>query len=72
LRAKERSLDVIVALAWYLLAKVLEIGPLDWGIYSLGQIVSGHTLKHLTAALGAYWLFRMIKYRRPILTTIHS
>ncbi|HZY89998.1 MAG TPA: hypothetical protein VFE78_34565 [Gemmataceae bacterium] len=56
---------VFVALGWYLLAKVLELGPVDHGIYSAGQLVSGHTLKHLAAALGAYWLFRMVKYRRP-------
>jgi hypothetical protein len=58
--------DVIVALAWYLLAKVLEAGPADHGIYNLGHIVSGHTLKHLAAGLGAYWLFHMVRHRRPI------
>jgi hypothetical protein len=62
-----RSGDVIVVLAWYLLAKLLETGPVDHGIYRMGQVVSGHTLKHLAAAMGAYWLFRMIKNRRPIL-----
>jgi hypothetical protein len=60
--------DVLVALVWYLLAKVLEAGPVDHGIYNLGHIVSGHTLKHLSAGLGAYWLFHMVKQRRPILT----
>jgi hypothetical protein len=63
--------DVLVALAWYLLAKVLETGPVDHGIYGMGRVVSGHTLKHLAAGLGAYWLFRMVKYRRPILTGTH-
>jgi hypothetical protein len=60
-----RGGDVLVALGWYLLAKGLELHFMDHGIYSLGQVVSGHTLKHLAAALGAYWLFRMVKYRRP-------
>jgi hypothetical protein len=63
-----RSGVVFIALAWYLLAKVLETGPVDHRIYSLGQVVSGHTLKHLSAATGAYCLFRMIRERRPILT----
>ena len=63
-----RSGDVIVALAWYFLAKVLETGPVDHGIYGMGHVVSGHTLKHLAAGLGAYWLLRMVRYRRPILT----
>jgi hypothetical protein len=62
-----RSADVIIALAWYLVAKILETGPVDHGIYGLGRVVSGHTLKHLAAALGAYWLFLMVKYRRPVL-----
>jgi hypothetical protein len=60
--------NVIIALAWYLLAKVLEAGPVDHGIYGMGQVVSGHTLKHLAAGLGAYWLYRMVRDRRAILT----
>jgi hypothetical protein len=66
-----RSRDVIIALGWYLLAKVLEAGPVDHGIYELGHVVSGHTLKHLSAALGAGSLFLMIKHRRSILATTH-
>jgi hypothetical protein len=63
-----RSGDVLVALGWYLLAKVLEVGVIDHGIYGAGQFVSGHTLKHLAAALGTFWLFRMVRYRRPVAT----
>jgi hypothetical protein len=62
-----RSSDVIVALAWYLLAKVLEAGPVDYGIYNLGHLTSGHALKHLAAGVGAYWLYRMVRDRRPVL-----
>jgi hypothetical protein len=61
-----RAADVLIALAWYLLAKVLEIGPVDHGIYNLGNVVSGHTLKHLAAGLGALWLVVMVRYRRPV------
>jgi hypothetical protein len=60
-----RAADVLIALAWYLLAKFLEIGLVDHGIYNLGNLVSGHTLKHLAAAAGTYWLYRMVRYRRP-------
>jgi hypothetical protein len=60
-----RAGDVIITLGWYLLAKLLELAPLDHGIYDLGHIVSGHTLKHLSAAMGAYWLYRMVCYRKP-------
>ena len=62
-----RARYVFVALAWYLLAKILETGPVDSGIYDAGRLVSGHTLKHLAAALGTFWLFLMVKQRRPVL-----
>jgi hypothetical protein len=67
-----RTRDVLVALVCYFTAKVLETGPVDHGIYGMSQLVSGHTLKHLAAALGAYWLFHMVKYRRPILIGTHA
>jgi hypothetical protein len=67
-----RGGDVLVALSWYVLAKVLEVGFIDHGIFATGQLVSGHTLKHLTAALGAYWLFRMVRHRRPSATAARS
>jgi hypothetical protein len=66
-----RSGDVIAALGWYVLAKVLETGPVDSGIYGMGHVVSGHTLKHLSAALGAYWIFRMVRDRRPVPSAAH-
>jgi hypothetical protein len=56
---------VLVALGWYLLAKGLEVGFVDHAVYAAGQLVSGHTLKHLAAAAGAFWLLLMVKYRRP-------
>src|SRR4029077_5953396 len=62
-----RSADVIIALAWYVLAKVLEAAPVDHGIYDMGGVVSGHTLKHIAAAAGACWLFLMVRHRRPVL-----
>jgi hypothetical protein len=61
-----RTSDLIAAVGCYALAKVLEIGPVDHGIYSMGYIVSGHTLKHLAAAMGAFWLYHMIRNRRPV------
>jgi hypothetical protein len=56
--------DLLLIAGFYILAKVLEI--LDKPIFSLGQIVSGHTLKHLAAALAGYSILRMIRRRRPI------
>jgi hypothetical protein len=59
-----RAGDIIIALGWYLLAKVLEVGVIDHGIYNAGHVVSGHTLKHLAAAMATYWLYRMVRLRR--------
>ena len=60
-----RGSDLVIAMGFYVLAKFLEI--VDRPIYRLGGIVSGHTLKHLAAAIGIYWIFRMVARRRPAL-----
>lgn len=57
-----RAADIYGVLGWYILAKLAEI--LDTFIYSLGEIISGHTLKHLLAGMAAYWLLRMLKRRK--------
>ena len=59
-----RGVDLIVSLLIYALAKVFEAA--DRPIFNLGGIVSGHTLKHVTAAVSAYWILRMLKLRAPI------
>ena len=41
-------------LLFYGLAKVAEL--LDVQIYSLGQVLSGHTVKHLLSAAAALWV----------------
>jgi hypothetical protein len=46
-------------------AKLLEM--LDRQVYSQGGLVSGHTLKHLVAGLGAYFILFMLQRRRAIL-----
>lgn len=56
--------DLLIVAGFYVLAKILE--TLDKQIFSLGHIVSGHTLKHLAAAMSGYWILRMVKRRRPI------
>ena len=59
-----RTADLFGCLAWYAGAKGLEL--LDSPIYSQGQIVSGHTLKHLVAAVSAYLVLFMIQHRHPL------
>ncbi|MCB8919999.1 MAG: alkaline phytoceramidase [Ardenticatenaceae bacterium] len=49
----------------YALAKAFEL--LDKPVYQLlGGVISGHTIKHLVAALATYWALRMLLLRRPL------
>ena len=57
-----RGSDFYVAVLFYLLAKAAEV--FDQALYAAGGLISGHTCKHLFAALGAYWVLRMIRLRR--------
>jgi hypothetical protein len=59
-----RTADLFCVFIFYLMAKCFEL--LDARIYSLGGIISGHTLKHLTAGLACYWILRMLKLRVAI------
>jgi hypothetical protein len=54
---------LVGVIAVYGAAKLFE--ALDGPIYSVGHLLSGHTLKHLTAALAALWLLRGLRARRP-------
>lgn len=59
-----RGTDVLVAIALYALAKGAEF--YDKEIFSAGQLVGGHALKHLFAALAILWILRMIWKRGPV------
>lgn len=59
-----RGTDIYGVILLYGAALAAEL--LDSYIYSLGEIISGHTLKHLLAALAAYQLARMLHRRRRI------
>ena len=54
----------IIAAALYALAKVLEF--YDGAVYYAGNILSGHTLKHLAAAAACFAVLRYFQVRRPI------
>ena len=56
-----RGGDLVGVLAVYGVAKALEW--LDGAIFRLGGVVSGHTLKHLVAAVSAGLVLRMLLYR---------
>ncbi len=58
-----RGNDLFYVLGFYGLSKLFE--ALDTQIFALfGGIISGHTLKHLAAAVAVYWLLRMLKKRK--------
>ena len=57
----------LIVLGWYLLAKVFE--ALDVQLFDLTSgRMSGHSLKHVAAAVGTYWLYRMLICRQPVET----
>lgn len=51
-------------LGLYVLAKLFE--EADRLLFSFGQIVSGHTLKHVVAAFALYVFLLALKFRRPM------
>jgi len=54
----------LIAIALYAIAKVFE--HFDGEIYSIGFIVSGHTLKHLAAAASCFAILKHFQVRRSI------
>jgi hypothetical protein len=59
-----RRWDLLVVLSFYVLAKVFEL--LDRPIFNASRVVSGHTLKHLSAAFAGYWILRMLQKRERL------
>ena len=59
-----RNLDFLIVFGLYALAKICE--TFDKRIYWFGQVISGHTLKHLAAAAAGYWILRMLQQRVPL------
>jgi len=57
-----RGNDVYWVFAWYVAAKLLEL--FDRDVLALGHVVSGHTLKHVAAAMGGFVVCRMLLLRR--------
>ena len=59
-----RSSDYLVIAGFYVIAKLLE--TYDRAVFRALHVVSGHTLKHIAAALAGYWILRMLQRRRPL------
>jgi hypothetical protein len=58
-----RGADLFIIAGLYGFAKLFEW--LDEPIFALDNVVSGHTLKHLVAALACFWVIRMLRLRGP-------
>jgi hypothetical protein len=55
--------NILTVIGLYGLALLCDLS--DYPIFTLtGGLVSGHTVKHLVAALAAYWVMRYLKRRR--------
>jgi predicted membrane channel-forming protein YqfA (hemolysin III family) len=60
-----RGSDVYWVFAAYVIAKLMEL--FDRELFALGNLVSGHTLKHLAAAVAGFVVCRML-LRRSLIT----
>lgn len=54
-----RNRPMIYAMIWYGLAKVFEAA--DGLFFSAGELVSGHSIKHVAAAVGTYWIYKSFR-----------
>lgn len=59
-----RNADLVWIVAFYVIAKISEAA--DQQIFSLGRIVSGHTVKHLAAGVAGLWVVMMLRKREPV------
>jgi hypothetical protein len=57
-----RARDIWLGLGWYGVAKLFEL--YDAPVFALTKVISGHTLKHLTAGVATLLLLRVIRLRR--------
>ena len=59
-----RGGGIYVVIILYAFAKLAE--ALDHEIYSLGQVISGHSVKHLFVGMAVFWIIHMLQKRRPL------
>jgi hypothetical protein len=55
---------LVVAFLFFVLAKLFEL--FDKQIYWFTRMISGHSLKHITAGVACYWILRMLQKRRAL------
>lgn len=55
---------MLIVAGGYALAKVCEAA--DHQIFSVGRLVSGHTLKHLASGAAGLWILGILKKRQLV------
>ncbi len=60
----DRSSDIWWILFWYAVSRLFEW--LDHEVYETLLVVSGHSLKHISAAIGGYVFLRHLQLRRSL------
>jgi preprotein translocase subunit SecG len=61
---------LVLAFSLFVIAKLFEL--FDSQIYQAGHIISGHSLKHITAGIACYVILRMLRRRHAELDVDHS
>jgi hypothetical protein len=59
-----RGSYLLVVAGLYIIAKICETA--DRQIFSLGHLVSGHTIKHMVAGTAGFWILRMLQKRQAV------
>ena len=59
-----RGADIYVVIIFYTFAKIAE--TVDHEIFNLGQVISGHSVKHLFVGLAVFRIIYMLQKRRPL------
>ena len=54
-----------VVIIFYAFAKIAELA--DYELFSLGQVISGHSVKHLFVGLAVFWIIYMLQKRKSLL-----
>jgi hypothetical protein len=52
---------IFLVIIFYAIAKFFELT--DYHIYKIGELISGHTLKHLAAAVAVWQILNIVKYK---------
>jgi hypothetical protein len=61
---------LVWVIVWYLAAKLLE--TLDRSIYTFTNVISGHSLKHIAAAIATWYIVKFFELKYIAKTKMYS